>query len=151
MNKSFGDQLVELWEEHHKRGEQADTFWRTSPEAFRLRLDEASRQVFGDLAGFLTWEVSLNPGDRLRGRTRIPGYSTVLEWVEDITGLYVFYAWASPPDGSLRKYLIDGRLKLGAILSEEEPPYEADGSLGIGAEEDDLYRDHDDKRDGPVF
>lgn len=120
MNKTFGDELVELWEAHKKRGEQ-DISWKTSEPMFRHRLSQAAEQMFGDLAPLLEWEVALHFGERLKATAEIPGYTTRLEWSPDITGLYVFRAWTRSPDYGVNSYHIDGRLKLGAILFEEEP------------------------------
>jgi hypothetical protein len=117
MNKSFGDQLVELWEEHRKRGE-ADPEWHTLEPVFRLRLKEAAERMFGDLAPLLSWTVYTQFG-KLRARAEIPGYAARLEWSADITGLYAFRAWAGSA-GEGTWYLIDGRLKLGAVLWEED-------------------------------
>ena len=133
MNTSFGDHLVRLWAEHKKRS-QPESDWMTEEKLFRIRLKDSSREMFGDLTVLLEWEVKSGFGGLLRARAEIPGYTTTLEWTPDITGLYQFFAW-SRGSNNLVKYHLDGRLKLGAILSGEEP-YEADGPLGIGDEEE---------------
>jgi hypothetical protein len=125
MDKRFGDQLVTLWEEHSARGER-DSFWMTNEAAFRLRLTDAAQQMFGDVAALLEWSVEPRFSGLLEARAEIPGYITRLAWSPDITGLYVFFARTANPGGSVTKYLVDGRLKLGAILFGEEPEGEFD-------------------------
>jgi hypothetical protein len=119
MDKLFGDYLVKLWEEHHERGE-TDPSWKSDPVRFTHRLDEAARQMFGDLAPLLTWTVGIRCVDQLEAWAGIPAYSTDLVWVPDITGLYRFHARTRDADGFVSCHLLDGRLKLGAILSQED-------------------------------
>ena len=135
MNNTFGDQLVGLWTDHKKRGERAPE-WKSNEKLFRYNLGEAAQYMFGGLSALLEWSVKESFGGQLEARAEIPGYTTTLSWAPDITGLYLFWAWTRDPDGGVSKHPVDGRLKLGAILSEEKP-YEADGPLGIGSNGED--------------
>lgn len=120
MDATFGDQLVQLWEEHKKRKPEPP-FWQTDQAAFRIRLKDAAKELFGDLAPLLDWEIKPSSGGVLRAMAPIPGYRTRLHWSRDITGLYVFQAWTQDEDYGLHRDVIDGRLKLGAVLYEAEP------------------------------
>jgi hypothetical protein len=127
--------------EHRLREEVGDSWkWKTHETVMRARLATAAQRMFGDLAALLEWEVKPGSQGKFSARAEIPGYTTTLEWTGDITGLYQFFAWTNPPDHSSTKYLIDGRLKLGAILSEEE-----------GSEPGDEELEYDEERNGPVF
>lgn len=149
MSASFGDQLVQLWEEHEKRGE-ANPEWKTYEPSFRARLlgyhpqgslipdtPGAAREMFGDAAFLLEWEVKPGFGGQFHARAEIPGHTTTLTWEPDVTGLYQFFARSRNSDGASIRHHIDGRLKLGAVLAKYGPDEEdPDGPLGIGAEED---------------
>jgi hypothetical protein len=132
MNKTFGDQLVELWEEHEQRGE-ANPEWKTYEPSFRARLlgypagslvpgtSGAVREMFGDAADLLEWEIKPGFGGQFHARAEIPGYTTTLEWTPDVTGLYQFFAWSHGSGGASVRHHIDGRLKLGAVLVKYAP------------------------------
>lgn len=128
QDTTFGDALVQLWEEHEKRGTSStEQFRRTNEAAFRgwllgdpvgkaFGVPGKAREMFGGLADLLEWTVETGFRDGLTARAEIPGYKTNLEWSPDITGLYQFYAITSDPGGGITRHLIDGRLKLGAIF-----------------------------------
>lgn len=149
MTKSFGDQMVQLWEEHEKRGE-SDSRWKSDLRLFIPRLlghssgdvfdtTGAARDMFGDAAPLLEWKVERGFGGQLQARAEIPGHTTTLTWEPDATGLYQFFAVSRNSNGASIRHHIDGRLMLGAVLAKYGPDdedHEPDGPLGIGGADD---------------